>query len=155
MADLCEASQHPQPGERCDASGRTCSEIVEAPGVEARESECGSVMSRDVSCGEGRDSRGKREVGETASSVSCGLVESRCSSEVRATAEGSESTIESGHAPVVAGPERPAAAVSANDSASARLAALEHLVDAVVALLDADEPDRARVLAHAWRNSRQ
>jgi hypothetical protein len=34
------------------------------------------------------------------------------------------------------------------------LAALEHLVDVVVVLLDAGELDRARLLAHAWRDSR-
>lgn len=44
---------------------------------------------------------------------------------------------------------------SANDVASARLVALEHLVDAVVALLDAGELDRAKALARAWRNTRQ
>jgi hypothetical protein len=129
--------------------------IVEARGVEARESECGLVTFRDVSCREGRDLREKGEGGEVASSVSCGLVESRCSSEVRATAEGSESTSESSHAPTVARPEPQAAAVSANESASARLAALEHLVDAVVVLLDAGEFDRAKALTHAWRNTRQ
>ena len=127
---------------------------MEAPGVEGRESECGLVTSCDVSCGEEPNLREKREGGEEASSVSCGLVEARCSSEVRATSEGSESTSESGHAPAVAGPERPAAALSANESASARLAALEHLVDAVVVLLDAGELDRARLLTHAWRDGR-
>ncbi|MDB4987859.1 MAG: hypothetical protein JWN04_3037 [Myxococcaceae bacterium] len=126
--------------------------MAEAPGVEARESERGLVMSRAVSRGEGPDSEGKREAQEEASSVSCGLVTSRCSSEVRAVSEGSDSTSASGHAPGVARSE-PAAA-SANDSASARLAAPEHLIDAVVALLDAGEPDRARLLAHAWVNSR-
>jgi hypothetical protein len=150
MADLCEASQHPQPGERCDASGRTCSEIVEAPGVEAGGGECGLVMSRDVSSREGPESREKRGAEGEASSVSCGLVESRCSSEVRAASEGSDSTSEPRQAP----PEPPAVPLSANAPASARLAALEHLVDVVVALLDAGEPDRARSLAVAWKDSR-
>jgi hypothetical protein len=79
---------------------------------------------------------------------------SRCSSEVRAISEGSESTSESGHAPAVARSKPPAGAVSTNGSAGARLAALEHLVDAVVVLLDPGELDRARLLAHAWKDSR-
>jgi hypothetical protein len=68
--------------------------------------------------------------------------------------EGSESTSESGPVPAVARSGPGAAVASAGDPACARLAALEHLVDAVVVLLDAGEPDRARALAHAWRHSR-
>jgi hypothetical protein len=47
-----------------------------------------------------------------------------------------------------------AAVASANESAFARLAALEHQLDAVTELLDAGELGRARLLAHAWRDSR-
>lgn len=127
--------------------------MVEAPGVEVGGATFGLVMARHVSCGEGPDPREKREEAETVSSVLCGFVESRCSSEVMAATEGFEPTGESGHPPAVARSEPPAA-VSANESASTRLAALEHLVDAIVVLLDAGDLDRARLLAHAWKEGR-
>lgn len=49
--------------------------------------------------------------------------------------------------------ERPAD-LSIVESTAARLAALEHLLDAVTVLLDAGERERASTLAHAWRISR-
>jgi len=47
------------------------------------------------------------------------------------------------------------AAAAAGDNARARLAALEHLVDALVVLIDAGEFDRAKVSAHACRTTRR
>jgi hypothetical protein len=129
--------------------------MVEAPGVEARESVCGLVTSRDVSCREGPGSREEQGGGAEASSVSRGFVKSRCSSEVRAGSKGAESTSETGHASALERSAPPAAAAGANDLAIGRLAALEHLVDAVATLLDTGEFERAKALAHAWTRTRE
>lgn len=105
------------------------------------------VRSRDVSSGEGPNLREKKEGGEAASSVLCDLMEARCSSEVSDSNEGLGAAEATSH-------ELPAESAPLGQVA-ARLAALEHLLDAVAALLDAGESSRAKTLAHAWRASRQ
>jgi hypothetical protein len=117
--------------------------MVEAPGVEGGGSTRDLALFGEVRSGEGLDLRQKPEGGSTVSGVSCGLVEAPCSSEVSGPSEGLETTR-----------EQPTASVG-SESAAARLAALEHLLDAVVALLDAGESGRATRLAHAWRDSRR
>ena len=104
-------------------------------------------MYREVSCEKEADSREKLGDGATSGAVSCGLVEAWCSSEVSGPPDGLETTVETTR-------EQPAAPAG-SESAVARLAALEHLLDAVTALLDAGESARAKMLAHAWRVSRQ
>jgi hypothetical protein len=121
--------------------------MVETPGVEGRGTTGEIVASREVSCEKGADSRGNLEGESTVSAVSCGLVEAWCSSEVSGPSERLETTVETTR-------EQSTASVG-SESAEARLAALEHLLDAITTLLDAGESGRAKMLAHAWRDGRQ
>jgi hypothetical protein len=120
--------------------------MVEAPGVEGHGTTYDFVASREVSCEKVADAREKLEGGSTVSAVSRGLVEAGRSSEVSGPSEGLENTAEISGA-------QPTASVE-TESAAARLAALEHLLDAVTASLDAGESGRARTLARAWKDSR-
>lgn len=69
-----------------------------------------------------------------ASAVSRGWVKAPCTSEVSDLSERPKTVEVISHEPP---------------------AALEHLLDAVTALLDTGEGGRAKTLAHAWRASRQ
>jgi hypothetical protein len=122
--------------------------MVEAPGVEGRGMTCDFVMSHEASCEKAADSPEKPEGGSAVSAVSCGLAEAGCSTEVSGPSEGLETTLNSTR-------ERAAASSMGSESAAARLAALEHLLDAVTTLLDAGESGPAMALARAWRDSRR
>ena len=98
--------------------------MVEAPGVEGRRGTLGLVESRDAS----RSKPPEREQNNgVPSTVSGGDGEARCSTGVSGPADEPKS------------------------APRARLIAVEHLLDAVLVLLEAEDVARAMALLRGWR----
>lgn len=134
--------------------------IVEAPGVEGRGEESGFGGLRDVSEDGGAESAGLLAGPRSASGVSGGFVDVRCSDVVGGGGLPADAHVLAGAAHVRDGAES-----AATDSTEpreveqlrARLRALEHVLEAVAALLEAEEIESAQTLlrGRAWRSSRR
>ena len=125
--------------------------MVEAPGVEGRETTLDFGISCEVSCEKVPDSREKSKGAEAVGSVSLGLAQPRCSGvvgeagEAAPAADAAARTDESRSAWFAQ-----VDAINGDVSLRARLVALEHVLAAIGELLGAGDTERARALVRAW-----
>jgi hypothetical protein len=124
---------------------------VEAPGVEGRGEGCAFDGLRGVSADEPRDSAGLATGDGEAGEVSSGLFELRCSSEGEEQSEEPvPSTGRASASPAAEGPQPGEGADSDVRLLKARLVALEHVLEAVGALLEAGAAREALRLVRGW-----
>lgn len=128
--------------------------MLEAPGVEGAGEQRGFDGLRDGSCRKGADSAGLAAGGENGSEVSDGFVEVRCSGVVDGAGEGDDPPVSgAANAPdaLANAAEDAIAAASGAKALQARLLALEHVLEAVGALLAVGDVQYALNLIRGWR----